>query len=465
MTLERLYKTLQERKRPEDVALMIYEIMKDDLNKQELSILDKAAQGALKRTLWAYTSMLQTFARPVGMGMKLRKAGELFEAAEPKDEDADNPVVVEAFIRYISPEIRKHFGGNDFLKDRLNREQREAAGLDISKRKYNKLFRVLTRMEKRLLSMIDEWKKFELVNIAKHGLAHHVTWEDFSQDVNTACFIAYYTSRCNLRSVFTAGSQERPYDEIADMLFARCSAKSPMQSSFFSGFKPSNRVAAHAITTNWFAIAHVYPDATVVEKLKDEQKGELLGRWTTILQEIAVRLGAVWQHSNIARDTMIVRRGNDSSTWNAMAGAWNKARDNWMSLIYALGLSEILESVCFGKVLRLMASDVAYWHRAVGGGLDPNTFVWGELPLPWEVFEGRNTCTLQTVRDVCKRHNLDPEKSGWLAPRPKGKVATFKPTPELVHGVTVGNPFLAKVLRERGYYSGKKAWALNPSDN
>jgi hypothetical protein len=33
----------------------------------------------------------------------------------------------------------------------------------------------------------------------------------------------------------------------------------------------------------------------------------------------------------------------------------------------------------------------------------------------------------------------------------------FHPTPELVHGVEVSSPGLAKVLRDTGWFSGKRA--------
>ena len=54
-------------------------------------------------------------------------------------------------------------------------------------------------------------------------------------------------------------------------------------------------------------------------------------------------------------------------------------------------MEEILDRICLGKVLRLMAADVAAWHRLAGGGLDPDTQVWNDLPLPWEVISGRPT--------------------------------------------------------------------------
>ncbi|STC93134.1 hypothetical protein [Chryseobacterium carnipullorum] len=58
------------------------------------------------------------------------------------------------------------------------------------------------------------------------------------------------------------------------------------------------------------------------------------------------------------------------------------------------------------------------------------------------------------IVEACRKADIDPEKSGWIAPRTH-QVSPFKPTPELVHGVTVSNPFLASVLRKNKYFSGK----------
>ncbi len=152
---------------------------------------------------------------------------------------------------------------------------------------------------------------------------------------------------------------------------------------------------------------------------------------------------------------MIVRKGDDSTTWNVTAGAWNKAREGWVALLYALDMDEVLDQMCLGKVLRLMAADVAAWHRAVGGGLEPDTGVWNDLAAPWDVLGGLADCTRAEVEAVCRRHNVDPIKAGWTAPRPNRVVAAFRPTPELVHGVEVGHPGLALILRRAGVFSGK----------
>jgi hypothetical protein len=308
--------------------------------------------------------------------------------------------------------------------------------------------------------MLVEHRKLEFEQVAKHGFAHRLSYEEFAADLDTAAFIAYYTARCNLRSEFTISGQQRPYDQIADMLFQRCAGRTPSTIARWLGAAP----VPTSTTVNWWAIAQVYPAASVLTHLSSEQQGELLGRWTTLLQELSSYLHEIWQRNTFQRETMVVKRGDDSSAWNAAAGSWNKARDNWLNLLYALGMEFVLEEMCFGKVLRLMAADVVAWHRSAGQQLDPNTQVWAALPLPWEVFSGTATCTRTQVAAACQRAKLDPEKSGWLAPRPH-QVAEFRPTPELVQGVSVANPYLAAVLKRHRYYSGKSGRPLQPDNN
>lgn len=433
-TVEQLYETLDQRRRPEDVAEIIIELLKNKLTKREWALLEKAAKGSLKRSMFGYTSMLETFGTAAGAEKQITKAIEIFKIGESEKSDYNNAENIEAFLNRISPLIQKSVGQNNFKSDRLNKIQRIEAGLDISKRNYNKKWRLLKRIEKRLYKYIQESKKIEFQKIAKHGLSHTISQQDFEADLNTACFIAYFNARSGLRSTFTNQSQERPFDEICEMLFHRCKEN------------PDR--------TNWQAIAYIYTTEEVLQHLTDEQKGTLLGRWTEILREIAEFLGELWNENDINRKTMAVQKGNDSTTWNNTAGAWNRARDNWMNLIYALGMEYILEDLSFGKVMRLMAADVIAWHLSTGGKLDPNTEVWNTVPLPWEVFQGKEFCNKKMIVEACRKAELDPEKSGWIAPRTH-QVSRFTPTPELVHGVTVSNPFLASVLRKNKYFSGK----------
>ena len=448
-TIIDLYNSLKQRKRPEDVAQMVIELMDERLSAKELSVLEKAAKGSLSKNSFAYTSMMQEFAKATGADKQIKKAIEIFQL-QSSAVDYSNANNIETFIKETSPIIYKTYGDNDFKSDRLNKSQRLEVGLELSKRNYNKKWRLLKRLERKLLATLRENRKNEFQMISKHGLIHHLDYDNFSLDLNTACFIAYYNSRCNLRSVFTNQSQKRPFDEICEMLLDRCENKKSIFGKFFRSSEHDEPT-----TTNWWAISQIYPTPKVLAHLSDEQKGKLFGQWTTILQDIAELLDEIWSKSDINKQTMIVKKGNDSTTWNNTAGAWNKARDSWMNLTYALGLEYLLDDICFGKVMRLMAVDVAAWHRLSGGKLDPNTEVWNKLPLPWQVFSGNEACTKKMIVQLCNEAGLDSEKSGWVTPRIHG-VSEFKPTPELVHGVTITNPFLATVLKQHKYFSGKK---------
>ncbi|WP_395752153.1 hypothetical protein [Prosthecobacter sp.] len=434
--MDELFKTLQTRRRPEDVAEMIREKIGGKLSHDEINVLDRAASRSLKRMFNQITSMMEDFHRPIPPERQVRKGLELFRRADSwSASDCSCPEKIELFIRELGRSIGKEFGLSDYKSDRLNTEKRQTAGLNLSRRRYNKLFRFLRRFERKLNTYLREQKKYEFTRVGKSGLAVHLSWEDFSSHANSAVFISYYSARCNMRSVFTNESQQRPYDEIADMLF--------------------HRMRREPSRSNWWAVAHLHPDRTVLERLTDGQKGKLLGIWLSKLQGIAELLGEVWEKSKIQRATMIVRRGNDSSTWNNTANAWNRARQSWVALLHSMGMEEELDALCFGKVLRLMAADVAAWHQRSGGDLDPDTKVWAELPLPWEVLTGQAGCTRKQIEEVCFKHGVDPIKKGWIAPPPTRRVEKFQPTPELVHGVAVSNPQVALLLRKAGWFSGQ----------
>ena len=431
--LRELFESLDRRRRPEDIAELILGEL-DDLAPEDLRTLQRVAGGSLKRGWWGhgFSSMSDDFRRPIGMDRQLDVAEALFNVGDrPSGLDTEG---IRDYLGRAEATIAKVVGRSDFKADRLDRHDRTTAGLDLSKRQYNKRFRLAARMERKRERLVRELEKREFTLISKSRLASILSREEFSRDRNTACFVAYFTSRCNLRSEFTIDGQQRPFDEVCDLLFRRCRASD---------------------STNWWAIAHAFPDQEVLAHLDDAHKGELVGRWFAILDRIASILKETWERSDINRRTMIVRKGNDSSTWNATAGAWNKARESWIALVYALEMDEVLERLCPGKVLRLMAADVAAWHRLSGGGLDPDTQVWNDLPLPWEVISGEAECPRRLVEEVCRKYGVDPVRSGWSAPKPGRTVHPYRPTPELVHGVTVGHPGLALVLRKLGYFSGK----------
>jgi hypothetical protein len=441
--LRELHASLGLRKRPEDVAVLIrdlFDALHGGLDRRTRAALDKAARNSL-RSLWhGYTSMLEDFARPVGAQRQLAVAAQLFEGVEKLPSQAgDDPVRIEAVIRRAGEEILKEYRRSDFLADRLNRAARADAGLgEMSKRQYNKRFRLLRRMEAKLARILAGQRRREVTMIGKNGLASRLPYELFAADPRSAAFIAYLTARANLRSEFTVSGQQKAYDEVADKLFRSLDPQA----------------------AQWFAIAHVYPVAEVLEHVTDEQRGLLLGRWYGILREIADQLAAIWARRPPDRRTMIVRRGDDSTGWNQTARAWTTARTSWFALLEAVGAQDVIARICPGKALLLVAADVAAWHRMSGGGLHPDTGVWAELPLPWEVLRGEAECPQRLVEEVCRRHGVDPARGGWTEAHRAGPPVPFRPTPELVHGVTVADPLLATLLRSAGFFSGR---ALRPA--
>lgn len=432
-----LFDSMQARRRPEDVAALVTRLLGGGLGWSERAVLQRAARHAAKKL--GATSMMDDFDRPIGLQHQVASAARphLFpQVPAPSPSACDSLPAVSDFVRACGAEIHKAPGRHDFMAHRLSAELRREAEMQLSRRKYNRLFRFVARLEEKLDSLDRNWARYQCLRVGKTRLATKLTWETFNSDPSgrTQAFLAYYAARCNLRSRFTIEGQTKPFDEVSRVLLDGC---------------------VHSSSTNWFAIAHIFPDAQVLARLCDEQKGELLGLFFDQLRAISGLLREVWAASNINRQTMIVRRGNDSSTWNAAATAWNGAREGWIALLHAMGAESILDAMCPGKVLILVAGDLAWMHQEYGNGLSVDTKVWAELPLPWQVLDGEIPCPHSLVESVCARHGVDAQKGGWVAPRARGKAVPFEATPELVHGVTVASPHLANILREAKVFSGK----------
>ncbi|WP_198156435.1 hypothetical protein [Thermobifida cellulosilytica] len=435
MSIAELYATLHARKRPEDVADLILRVLPGEKPRA----LRQAAKHSLRRTWHGYTSMLEDFARPVGAHKQLTSAARVFETLRDLPADtADDPERLAEAVRAAGREIAKEYGANDYLGHRLNRARRSEAGLgQMSRRQYNKRFRALRHLEDKITRLARAQHLRKVTMTGKSGLATRLSYEEFAADTATACFVAYLTARANLRTEFTVTGHKRAYDSVARSLM--------------------EILRRNPDRTNWFAVAHVFPTTEVLGHLDDEQKGRLLGMWYGVLTEVGDLLESLWNKQRPDRSTMIVRPGDDSTTWNQAARAWTKAREGWFALLHAVGAEEILDRMCPGKVLLLVAADLAALHRQLGGGLHPDTPVWAELPLPWQVLRGEAECPRSLVEEVCARHGLDPAATGWTAPRPDPQHAVpFEPTPELVHGVAVSDPLLATLLRSAGVFSGKK---------
>lgn len=428
-----LFESIQKRPRPEDVAELILEVHPDTRAKK---VLMEASRHSFKKMAFMCSSMARDFSQVKGADKIVAQAAQNFGLEKLTASACLDPTLVRAFTEAIGAHISMAFEQRDFLKDRLNREQRKKAGIPIRKRGYNRRVRTMRRLATRIDSMLRNNEKYLATRVAKSSGATFLTLEDLSTDLDTACFVAYMSARMNLRSAFTNSSQTRPYDDVAETL---------LDAAMRNG------------NPNWYAISLVHPEVEVLKNLTSEQKLKLLGVWTECLARLAALLETLSMENDLNLKTMVVARGNDSSSWNAAAGAWNMARTQWISLTYALGMESLLETYCPGKVMRLMAADVVRWHSMTKGAnaLEPNTAVFADLPMPWLVFNEEAACPRKLVEDVCALHGVSPV--GWVTPPPKKRPVAFAPTPELVHGVTVSSPHLAAILRKAGWFSGKAA--------
>lgn len=429
-----LHDTFRRRETPETVARLILQVLPPDQANSVERLIHKRVTGSVRQT-FGWSSMPTVFHEPEIPTRRFDKARELaLLFLDTKLPDGDDPDAIKRLLAELNHLIGKTPADGSFLWDRLDRRRRTDLGLQLSRRRYDKLFRLTVRLERKLARLRAEQTKYRLLLTSRAGLANELTIEQLGGSTITAAFIAYYAARMKLRSEFTISGQQKPFDDLAAALLRLCEEDSG---------------------TDWVAVAHIFPRADILSRLTPEQQGVSLGRWFAILTELAELLEQAWRRTDIDLETMIVRRGNDSSTWNLFAGAWNRARDNWIALIEALGMDALFDQMLPGKVMRLMAADAAYWHRETGGDIHPDTKVWRALPKPWDVLRLEAQCDRSTIEAACAREGVDPLASGWSAARPRKKISQFRPTPELVHGVSVENPYLAAYLRRLGAYSGR----------
>lgn len=430
-----LYETLMKRVMPEQVARQIVNEFRPLYSEPERQALEEIASHRGQ-----FSSMPDEFDEPVAPNQTaqqlLARSGGRFRV----DTASRDPVVLRSLAAKVASKLGRSPDLRDFRSGRLNRAGRKEhsirlKGKPISRRAYNRLFRMVNRFEAKLDAYEVELSRYSARRVAKSGLTTFITLEDFSENVYAACFVTYLAARRNRRSLFTNQSQDRAFDTLAELLL--------------------DAFERHLSPVGWYVIAHLMPDVRVVEHLSDSDKLRLLALQTRVLNEAGELLRASWSE-RFDRVTMMVQRGDDSSTWNLAAGAWNAARVGWVNVLNVLGMADVLDYFYPGKAMRLMAADVVRWHSASGGNIEPNTLVWAELPLPWEVLTHATPCPRELVESVCRKHGLDPYKTGWVANvEGRREAVPFEPTPDLVHGVTVDDPVLAQVLRRAGYFSGK----------
>jgi hypothetical protein len=439
--IEELHGTLDKRAMPEDVARIILA----GNTVWPAALRHELARAAGSRPAWHVTSMADDFERPEDCGPQLAAAARMFGCAAEGVSPAD-PAQVRLFIAAMGDRLGGWCPGDDWKRHRLNRERRAlkqavAAGFGLelpplaSKRQYNRHVRVLRNLEDKRVRMERGLHLRRLILIGRSGFACDIPLERFTADPAAACFIAYYAARKNKRRMFTLASKENPIDRAADIMLRHV-------------------LGSQGSEWRMLMLAMACPQPEILARLGDGTRGELMGRWWSVMRGTAEELRGAWPEK-ANKLSMIVRQGMDSSTWNTMAQAFNSARSGWINCATASGAEALLEPFCPGNAMRLMAADLAYWHRASGGDVDPDTTVWARLPMPWDVIDGTSACTRADVEAACAEAAVDPAARGWTAPRAKGAVAEFTPTPELVHGVAIADPQWASLLRRAGAFSGK----------
>ena len=431
-TWAELHSQLAARPRPEAVASQLLFLMDSQLSPNLRQLLARSARYR------SYSYMPDQFRPVVGLEQSARALASLIDLPIPSAAQASDPSYIRGLVSQGRRFLGMHPGLNDFRGDRLNRAARKVAGMELSRRRYNKLFRLITRLEELNVSLERQVNLFNLGRFAKTALAADLAYEQFASDPRSAAFVAYYTANLARRSLFLAGPQARAFDEVAAELFAHCEAGE---------------------STNWFVIAHVFPRADVLSHLSSDQCAELLNRALDVLRLAASGLEEQSLKLEVNYERMTVQTGNDSSTWNELAGAWNRARDYWIAIAAELGGEQLFEAFLPGKAMRLMAADVVFMHSSYGGGdVHPDTGVFAALPKPWDVMAGREACGRELVESTCHRLGVDPLLSGWTAPRVRSAVSSWQPTPESVHGVVVNHPELSHFFRKIGVFGGQAKW-------
>ncbi|MGI5176250.1 hypothetical protein ACQEVZ_07985 [Dactylosporangium sp. CA-152071] len=324
-------------------------------------------------------------------------------------------------------------GGHADARDRMAAATRRELLPGVSVRTYRRAVRAVLHLQQRTEVLGAERDREASVAFGKARLAYLVTEEDFVACPATAAFTAYYVARLNMRTLFTSGRQARPMDTLAEQLLA---------------------AALSSPACRPWVLASVLTRWSVLDRLDDTQCGRLMGLY---YEQLAASARALRRAYDVRRDPthMIMRAGDDSSTWNSASRAFNQARTGWLNLTRGLGYDDVIEASCPGKVPALVAADVAAWHRLEGRDQHADVQVWADLPVPWDVVLGDDSCDADLVRQACRRHGVDPEATGWTQPYRQGMTELPAPARDLVHGVTVSSPLLAGLLRETGVFSGQ----------
>lgn len=195
------------------------------LTGRQRKVLEAAARYSASHGYVSFMS--DDFERPVSAARQLDTYSVLFAADRATLDGAELDVET---LRQLAADAGRTMGWrpehNDFSAHRLNRQDRARTGLgDLSRRQYHKRWRFLCRLAAKADRIDAQLRLRGLVLAGRSGLVSDITCERFRNDVDAACFVAYYSARRKVRRQFTLSGKENPFDEIAAMLYGRCETK------------------------------------------------------------------------------------------------------------------------------------------------------------------------------------------------------------------------------------------------
>ena len=115
--------------------------------------------------------MPTTFEAPVHADRMLAKARDLAFFLGGTLPEGDDPTKVERLMKKFNLLIGRQPGVSNFKSDRLDRSGRASHGLVLSRRRYDKLFRLAVRLEERLVRLRIQEARYRLLLVGKAALA------------------------------------------------------------------------------------------------------------------------------------------------------------------------------------------------------------------------------------------------------------------------------------------------------
>lgn len=327
-TIDRLYASLDSRLRAEDVAALIL-ASGQEFTPAEASALRQAARRG-------NPSAADTPPAPEPLAA-LRRRDPYELSAAITDPDA---------VRLIGYGVGEpiFWTATEQADGRLGRLDREVRGIKLSRRQYNRGWRVLTKVDARIGKLEVALRSRGLPLAGRAGLAADITADRFRRDPAAGALAAYLAARRRRRF-----GGDSPMDQIARLLLGRLHDGS-----------------------DWWLVARVHCSTQVAGRLSPAERAALLSRWSELTVAMAGALRHAWDPA-VDRATMLAAPGAASSTWNIIAQAYNAARSGWLGVVSTLDAPAPDRDPGKAALMTVEESPTT------------NLAAWTALPPPWEV--------------------------------------------------------------------------------